>query len=135
MESACETCSYFRTSVEFLPILTRQRDHAAERGQTDRAALFDGLIQRAETRPSHRTELTMADARNEFTDAVELAELLELIARWLSADQRQTLADSFAAFIGPHTTYRTDDLIADPHRFAFLLGVSDGEQLFGEPTP
>ncbi len=49
MESACETCSYFRTSVEFLPILTRQRDHAAERGQTDRAALFDGLITRAET--------------------------------------------------------------------------------------
>jgi site-specific recombinase XerD len=49
MESACETCSYFRTSVEFLPILTRQRDHAAERGQTDRAALFDGLITQAET--------------------------------------------------------------------------------------
>jgi hypothetical protein len=21
------------------------------------------------------------------------------------------------------------------HRFAFLLGVSDGEELFGEPTP
>ena len=32
MESACETCAYFRTSVEFLPILTRQRDHATEHG-------------------------------------------------------------------------------------------------------
>jgi site-specific recombinase XerD len=51
MESACETCAYFRTSVEFLPTLTRQRDHAAERGQTERAELFDGLIQRVETDP------------------------------------------------------------------------------------
>jgi site-specific recombinase XerD len=48
MESACETCAYFRTSVEFLPTLTRQRDHARERGQDERAALFDGLIRRAE---------------------------------------------------------------------------------------
>jgi hypothetical protein len=44
MESACETCSYFRTSSQFLPILTGQRDHAAERGQTDRAQLFDKII-------------------------------------------------------------------------------------------
>ncbi len=49
MESACETCSYFRTGVEFLPILTRQRDHAADHGQPERAALFEGLIHRAET--------------------------------------------------------------------------------------
>jgi hypothetical protein len=49
MESACETCAYFRTSVQFLPTLTQQRDHARERGQTQRAALFDGLIQRVET--------------------------------------------------------------------------------------
>jgi hypothetical protein len=76
----------------------------------------------------------MPDARIEFTDAVELAEMLEFIARWLSGDQRQTLADSFAASMGPHTTYRTDDLIADLHRFAFLLGVSDGEELFGDLT-
>jgi site-specific recombinase XerD len=46
MESACETCAYFRTGPEFLPILTRQRDHAHDHGQADRAALFDGLIQR-----------------------------------------------------------------------------------------
>ena len=51
MESACETCAYFRTGTEFLPILTRQRDHARDHGQADRAALFDGLIQRAETGP------------------------------------------------------------------------------------
>jgi hypothetical protein len=50
MESACETCSYFRTSVEFLPTLTLQRDHAHERGQHERAALFDGLIQGVETK-------------------------------------------------------------------------------------
>jgi site-specific recombinase XerD len=52
LESACETCAYFRTSTEFLPILTRQRDHARDHGQAGRAALFDGLIQRAETERS-----------------------------------------------------------------------------------
>jgi hypothetical protein len=52
MESACETCAYFRTGTEFLPILVRQRDHAQDHGQPDRAALFDGLIQRAETGPA-----------------------------------------------------------------------------------
>ena len=46
MESACETCSYFRTSIEFKPTLTRLRDHAREHGQTDRAALFDSLLNR-----------------------------------------------------------------------------------------
>jgi hypothetical protein len=40
---------------------------------------------------------------------------------------------SFAAFIG-HPAYNTDTLCADLHRFAFLLGASDGEELFGEPT-
>jgi hypothetical protein len=46
MESACETCSYFQTSIEFKPTLTRQRDHARSHGQTERAALFDKLLDR-----------------------------------------------------------------------------------------
>ena len=46
LESACETCACLRTGTEFLPILVRQRDHARDHGQADRAALFDGLIQR-----------------------------------------------------------------------------------------
>jgi hypothetical protein len=37
---------------QFLPILTRQRDRAHDHGQTDRAALFEGLIQRASTERS-----------------------------------------------------------------------------------
>jgi hypothetical protein len=28
MESACETCAYFKTGPELVPILLRQRDHA-----------------------------------------------------------------------------------------------------------
>jgi hypothetical protein len=47
MESACETCSYFRTGTEFLPVLIRQRDHARDHGQAERATLFDGLIDKA----------------------------------------------------------------------------------------
>jgi site-specific recombinase XerD len=45
MESACETCAYFRTGVQFLPTLTRQRDHATEQGQTERAKLFNKIIE------------------------------------------------------------------------------------------
>jgi hypothetical protein len=52
LESACETCAYFRTGPQFLPILTRQRDHAQDHGQDERAALFDDLIQRAATERS-----------------------------------------------------------------------------------
>jgi hypothetical protein len=52
LESACETCAYFRTGTEFLRVLVRQRDHARDHGQADRAALFDGLIPRAETERS-----------------------------------------------------------------------------------
>ncbi len=44
MESACETCTYFQTSVEFLPTLRRQRDHARGHHQPDRVALFDRLL-------------------------------------------------------------------------------------------
>ncbi len=46
MESACETCSYFKTTVEFRPTLVRQRDHARDHNQTERAALFEGLLNR-----------------------------------------------------------------------------------------
>jgi len=66
-------------------------------------------------------------------DAAELAETLASLADWLSGSEKQALADSFAAFIG-HPAYNTGTLRADLHRFAFLLGVSDGEELFGEPT-
>jgi hypothetical protein len=51
MESACETCAYFRTGPEFLPILTRQRDHAREHGHSDRAELFTTIIQNVEQAP------------------------------------------------------------------------------------
>jgi site-specific recombinase XerD len=46
MESACETCAYFHTAVEFRPVLIRQRDHARDNQQPDRAALFDSLLNR-----------------------------------------------------------------------------------------
>ena len=67
-------------------------------------------------------------------DAAELAKMLTFLAGWLSGSQKQTLDESFAAFVG-HPAYDTDALCADLHRFAFLLGESDGEELFGEPTP
>jgi hypothetical protein len=70
----------------------------------------------------------------DLSDAIELAETLTFITGWLSGSQEQILADSLADFVG-HPAYDTQALRADLHRFVFLLGVSDGEELFGEPTP
>ena len=67
-------------------------------------------------------------------DAAELAQMLTFLADWLSGSQKQTLAESFAAFVG-HPAYDTGALLADLHRFAFLLGETDGEELFGETAP
>ena len=66
-------------------------------------------------------------------DAAELAETLTFLTQWLSGSQKQALAESFTAYVG-HPAYNTDALCADLHRFAFLLGASDGEELFGEPA-
>ena len=69
----------------------------------------------------------------DLSDAAELAEMLTFLTDWLSGSQKQTLAGSLTAFVG-HPAYTTDTLCADLHRFAFLLGANDGEDLFGEPT-
>jgi site-specific recombinase XerD len=47
MESICETCAYFETGPEFVPVLLRQRDHAKEQGQKERAQLFETLVSQA----------------------------------------------------------------------------------------
>jgi hypothetical protein len=70
----------------------------------------------------------------DLADAAELAETLTFLTQWLSGTQKQALADSFTAFVD-HPAYTTGTLCADLHRFAFLLGASDGEELFGGPTP
>ena len=49
METACETCAYFDTGPEFIPVLLRQRDHAHNHHQPDRANLYNNLIERAGT--------------------------------------------------------------------------------------
>jgi hypothetical protein len=67
-------------------------------------------------------------------DAAELAETLTFLTNWLTGSQKQILAGSLAVFAG-HPAYNTDALCADLHRFAFLLGETDGEDLFGQATP
>ncbi|MGH2791177.1 MAG: tyrosine-type recombinase/integrase [Actinomycetota bacterium] len=51
-ESICESCTFFRTTIDFLPTLRRQRDDAAAKGQSARRDLFDGLIARADEEAS-----------------------------------------------------------------------------------
>ena len=93
------------------------------RGLRERLEIFDGVkIQ------------DMSGLRLELGDAIELAELLTFLTDWLSGSQQQPLADSLAAYVG-HDRYNIDELRNDLHRFVFLLGLSAGDQLFGEPTP
>ena len=49
METICETCAYFDTGPNFVPVLLRQRDHAKAHRQHDRVKLYDNLITTAET--------------------------------------------------------------------------------------
>jgi len=47
METICETCAYFDTGPQFVPVLIRQRDHARTHHQHERAQLYNDLITRA----------------------------------------------------------------------------------------
>jgi hypothetical protein len=73
----------------------------------------------------------MSEIKLDVTDAAELAEIL-LLSQWLDRDPGR-LGPSLAEFVG-HPAYGLDELRADLERFVFLLGGSDGEQLFG-PAP
>jgi hypothetical protein len=73
----------------------------------------------------------MPEIKLDVTDAAELAEIL-LLSQWLDRDPGR-LGPSLAEFVG-HPAYGLDELRADLERFVFLLGGSDGEQLFG-PAP
>ena len=44
-ESVCERCGFFETGPTFVTILRRQRNHAEQRGQSDRTEIFNGLIE------------------------------------------------------------------------------------------
>jgi hypothetical protein len=57
------------------------------------------------------------------SDAAELAEMLQFLTQWLTADGAH-LAASLAKFLGS-TAYDTGQLRADLERFTFLLGGSD----------
>ena len=65
----------------------------------------------------------------DLTDAAELGQLLGFLDDWLGAD-RATLEPSLGRFIG-QPGYDLDQLRADLARFAFLIGDTDGEDLFG----
>lgn len=51
-ETICESCPCFSTTVEFLPILNKQKEDAESNGQTLRAKVFDRLIRSLEETPS-----------------------------------------------------------------------------------
>ncbi|MEO9220349.1 MAG: hypothetical protein ABI251_00975 [Mycobacteriaceae bacterium] len=66
------------------------------------------------------------------SDAIELTEMLQFLADWLAADPEH-LDASLTRFVG-HPAHSARQLRANLHRFRFLLGGDDGEQLFGEHT-
>ncbi|GAC1353601.1 MAG: hypothetical protein NVSMB4_15200 [Acidimicrobiales bacterium] len=64
----------------------------------------------------------------DLTDAAELGQLLAFLNDWLAAD-RQVLDGSLCQFVG-HAGYDLEQLRTDLHRFAFLIGDTDGTELF-----
>jgi hypothetical protein len=50
-EPVCETCVHFATGPALVPVLLRQRDHAAERHQANLVTVYDRLLERIETEP------------------------------------------------------------------------------------
>jgi len=46
--ATAEPAAAAQTTIEFRPTLQRQRDHAQEHGQPERAAIFDKLIQQVD---------------------------------------------------------------------------------------
>jgi hypothetical protein len=71
----------------------------------------------------------MPDMKLDASDAAELAEMLQFLSQWLARDPGR-LSASLEEFIG-HPAYNVAQLREDLERFVFLLGGSDGEQLFG----
>jgi hypothetical protein len=71
----------------------------------------------------------MPEVRLNAADAGELAEMLQFLSEWLSRDPAR-LAASLTQFVG-HLAYGLNELRGDLQRFVFLLGGSDGEELFG----
>jgi hypothetical protein len=71
----------------------------------------------------------MPEVKLDVTDAAELAEMLQFLSQWLTRDAGR-LGESLAQFVG-HPAYGLGELRSDLERFVFLLGGSDGEQLFG----
>ena len=71
----------------------------------------------------------MPQVKLDATDAAELAEMLQFLSQWLARDPAR-LNESLAQFVG-HPAYGLGELRGDLERFIFLLGGSDGEDLFG----
>jgi len=97
--------------------------------------------------PTALPEQQIRGERLDMPDAIELAEILAFLRRWINGRDHDLLAQSLTRFIGVAGEHLTD-LQADLARFAFLLadhedededdgdgdGDGDGEQLFtGEP--
>jgi hypothetical protein len=72
---------------------------------------------------------SVPEMKLDTADAAELAEMLQFLSEWLTRDPAR-LAISLAEFVG-HPAYGLDELHDDLERFIFLLGNSDGQELFG----
>ena len=88
--------------------------------------------------PTALPEQQIRGERLDMPDAIELAEILAFLRRWINGRDHDLLAQSLTRFIGVAGEHLTD-LQADLARFAFLLadhededgdGDGDGEQLF-----
>ncbi len=72
----------------------------------------------------------MPGVKLDTADAAEFAEMLQFLSQWLDDRDPGRFGASLAEFVG-NPARGLDELHGDLERFVFLLGGSDGKQLFG----
>jgi hypothetical protein len=73
--------------------------------------------------------MAMREITLNLADAAELGQLLAFLGDWLTADDL-TLSESLRRFVGADG-YDLEQLHGDLQRCAFLIGDTDGRDLFG----
>ncbi|MGH3637192.1 MAG: hypothetical protein ACRDTV_13790 [Mycobacterium sp.] len=150
-QRACPHCGNTITVITLITTPQAARPRPQPVPETPaRATLITGPALPATTLP----EQQIRRERLDMPDAIELAETLTFLRRWINSREHELLTQSLTRFIGVDGQH-LPDLQADLARFAFLLadiiddgdgdgddggdddddGDGDGEQLFTDEPP
>ncbi|MGH9287237.1 MAG: hypothetical protein ACRD0V_02880 [Acidimicrobiales bacterium] len=73
-QTICEGCGFFQTDAEFVPILRRQRDDAANQGDHVRMRLYDELVHVIDEQQAAATDRSANNARPPLTEHASMSQ-------------------------------------------------------------